>query len=364
MEFKRVRFSNFYGAIIILLTVWSSLSLTFPAFHSADLPVTTFDFSNKIKGVHFFFHRRGGVVELDPLVKNHVGQLVLVPYGYQSSYNDPVVQFNRRRGRSSHGRDSSYLRLSEQARSMGLDIVVKPHLWMQHSEGKWRSDIEFEHEVDWDLWMETYTSFILHYAKLSEEIGASHFCIGTELASATRIKSEYWRELIQQVRDVYSGKVFYAANWYKEYEQIDFWDELDLIGVQAYFPVSKSKQPSITDICKSWRPHMQRLVKISEQYDRPILFSELGYKSTMDAAIAPWEWLNHEDNYADEICMETQASCYEAFFRTFWNKPWFAGALLWQWRGNHVRAGGVENPDFTPQNKPAQEVISKWFSKK
>ncbi len=54
--------------------------------------------------------------------------------------------------------------------------------------------------------------------------------------------------------------------------------------------------------------------------------------------------------------METQANCYEALFHTFWNEPWFAGVHLWRWEGE-------DKFDFTPKNKPAANIMAKWFGK-
>ncbi len=61
--------------------------------------------------------------------------------------------------------------------------------------------------------------------------------------------------------------------------------------------------------------------------------------------------------------METQYNCYEAFFRSLWEKDWFAGVYIWQWALHHEDAGGTSNPFFTPQNKPAQNCIAKWFGR-
>ncbi len=317
----------------------------------------------KIRGVHFFNRSRNGHIDLEPLVLNHVDHLVLVPYAYQETYDDPNLRFGGRR-RSGISRDSLYHLMAVQAREAGMKMIIKPHIWMRTEQGKWRSDIEFKSESDWANWFDKYSQFILHYAKLSEKIGAPYYCVGTELSTVTKKYPAFWKTLIERVRNVYSGELFYAANWYQEYQHIEFWDALDLIGVQAYFPISKEHSPSVTSLCKSWDPHRKRLQRLSVQLGKPILFSELGYKSTSDAAIKPWEWVSHRDqDHSKKLSTDTQANCYEAFFRTFWNESWFAGTLVWQWRGNHSEAGGMLNIDFTPQNKPAESIIAKWFGK-
>ena len=319
--------------------------------------------SRKIKGVHYFGRSRDGEIDFSPLKKNNISEVVLVPYGYQDTYDNPELRFGGRRRNSKISRDSIYRQFANRAHSDGMKVIVKPHIWMKTDQGKWRSDIAFPSEEDWQTWASNYSKFILNYAKISERIGAAYFCVGTELSSVTKNRPEYWKALIAKVRKVFSGKLFYAANWYEEYENITFWDDLDFIGVQAYFPISEEHEPQVEDLCKSWDRYRTKLKKLSRTTGKPILFSELGYKSTTDAAIAPWEWVDGAAGLKKKLSTKAQANCYEAFFRTFWDEPWFAGVLIWQWRGNHINAGGAKNIDFTPQNKPAENVIAKWFSK-
>ncbi len=80
-----------------------------------------------------------------------------------------------------------------------------------------------------------------------------------------------------------------------------------------------------------------------------------------NAASRPWEWPSRNDPTA--VNLELQARCYEAFFRSVWREPWLAGVYWWKWHPNHHRAGGAANRDFTPQNKPAEQVIARWYGR-
>ena len=91
-----------------------------------------------------------------------------------------------------------------------------------------------------------------------------------------------------------------------------------------------------------------------------MLFTEIGYKSTNDAAIEPWKW--PQDNRAATPSTETQARCYEAFFKTAWQKEWLAGAYFWKWYPHDSHR--VSEIDFTPQGKPAEKVLLENFKKK
>ncbi len=66
----------------------------------------------------------------------------------------------------------------------------------------------------------------------------------------------------------------------------------------------------------------------------------------------------HQDLAANLI---GQNNAFQALFESIWNKPWFAGGFVWKWHYNHPMAGGKEDSHFTPQNKPAQKTIAKYF---
>ena len=141
-----------------------------------------------------------------------------------------------------------------------------------------------------------------------------------------------------------------------------FWDALDYIGIQAYFPLSESDSLSIDEIRKGWKPHVTKLKSISKKYRKPILFTEIGYRNTTDTATKPWEWPESIDNLLVQTSIETQYNCYEAFFETFWKEDWFSGALFWQWRISNGRRGNRQmSITFSPEGKPAEQSMAEWF---
>jgi len=50
-------------------------------------------------------------------------------------------------------------------------------------------------------------------------------------------------------------------------------------------------------------------------------------------------------------------------FLTFWHQPWFAGGFVWKWYAHHPEAGGANNNDYTPQRKPAEQLIRSYYQK-
>lgn len=305
-----------------------------------------------------------------------VTHLSLTSFGWQSNYDHPEVHMQPD-ARWYTESDSGIKELAEEGKKFGIQIIVKPHIWLSNSAAeefyqgktvitkKWRSDIGFETEEEWKIWEETYKKFALHYASLAEEVGADIYCIGTELANAAKTRPDYWRGLIKEIRKIYKGKLTYAGNWYQEYEDIPFWKELDLIGIQAYFPISKEESPTKDDLLEGWKRHYAKIKAVSDSLGKAVLFTELGYRSVSFAAEKPWQWANRNEMGKVQPDYEMQADLYEAFFETYWEEDWFAGVIFWKWQpeSDRRRGRGRRDIDFTPQDKPAQETVKEWFNK-
>ena len=313
-----------------------------------------------------------------PLVKNGVNWIIQTPFGWQRHYNSTDIRIRTDGGPNDGESDQGIEAATNMARRFGIKTLLKPHLWLSdRSQGKWRGLIEMADEASWAAWFASYRKFILHYARLAERLDIELLCIGTELHLSAVKRERDWRQLIATIRQVYSGKLVYAANWDRAFAEIQFWDALDYIGLQAYFPLQKPlfsetneigpwaaapQSPSVEDLKKGWLDHLPVIEGVYRRFGKPILVTEIGYHSTVDAAIRPWEW-DSSDLGAMEEGLKTQANAYEAFFQTFWPQPWFAGVYFWKWYPNHRTSGGPEDKDFTPQNKPAEAVMGIWYNK-
>ena len=332
--------------------------------NSNDTIVNRYIVDGKQRGMHLFWRRELLQDQIDQLLKNNIEWITFVPYGDQKDYDSNSIGYRRQDYSGWSRRDSSFMKCINLLKTKGFHIMMKPHIWIySSSSSKWRSDIAHSNEEDWKKWSQNYSDFIQHYAKLSELLDVETFCIGTELHQTVLDHPEFWNQLIIDIRKIYSGQITYAANWNEEVNDVSFWNELDFIGIQAYYPLTKKTEPSVKDLVKGWKVHVQQIKKIQKKYNKPILFTEIGYKSTSDAAIEPWQWADGYSSLYKKVSTQTQANCYEAFFRTFWKEEWFAGAHFWQWQARARPSKGHESINFTPQQKPAENVMAKWFGK-
>lgn len=334
--------------------------LHFSKCDSRESITPAYAFESKQKGMHVF--GRIDSSNIKPLIQNNFNWITIVPFSSQEDYNSPSLNIRPPSKRRASRRDSAWIAQIELVQSQGFKVFLKPHVWIHDpSNGKWRSDIYPDNDANWELWKDSYREFIFRYAKIAETTKAEMFCIGTEFTKLTSEKSEFWENLINDVRKIYSGKITYAANWYDEYEKITFWEQLDYIGVQAYFPLAKKDHPSTEEISQGWGKYISKLDAISQEHQRKIIFTEMGYKSTACSAQKPWEWISYEEEDQRTLSDETQVNCYQAFFDTIWKREWMAGVHLWQWNTRFKKGIGKTDLDFTPQEKPAQETIANGF---
>lgn len=293
------------------------------------------------------------------LVKANVEWVAVVPFMYQENESSVELRSQRADGLFTR-RDSTFINTINDLKNVGIKVHLKPHLWL--GDG-WRSNLKLKNRQEWDTWFNSYRNRMLHYVKIAELTGAELFCVGTELRTSIKQQPEEWIQLICEIRKIYSGKLTYAANWHDEYEHITFWDQLDYIGIQAYFPLTQTKNPDLETIKKGWQPHIETLSAFSKEHNKPILFTEVGYKSEASATIKPWEWGNAMQVLFKKKSDQTQQLAYEALFQELWHQDWFAGIYIWEWDTRSKKNNAPKNLNFSPRFKPAEHVIAKWFGK-
>ena len=301
--------------------------------------------------------------DFDRLVGNGVQWIAQNPFGWVRALDTPEILLRPDSGLWGET-DAGLARTTALARERGIRTLLRPHLFLAgpSGHGGWVGDIAMRSEEDWTRWFDSYRAFILHYAHLAKREKVDLLCIGAELKSATRGHEAAWRRIIGEVRAVYPGPLTYAANWDREFEEIPFWDALDYIGIQAYFPLAQTEGPTLDVLKEGWRPHLAAIDRIARRVGKPVIFTEIGYRSMPDTAIRPWEWgeLRSREAATPEG-LRTQADAYEAFFQMVWRSHWLAGAYFWKWYPGLERRDVPPGREFSPQNKPAERVMATWF---
>lgn len=314
-----------------------------------DLP----EAGHKLNGVSLVNpHQPIDSAEMAAVRRVSANWVAIIPYAF-SRQGEPEVYFNHERQWWGE-REAGTEELIRLAQANGLRVMLKPHVWMH---GHWIGDFNLTNEADWQAWERAYDRYIFTFAHLAARLDVPLFCIGTEYKLAVQARPQYWSALPDRIREVYSGELVYAANW-DEYVSVPFWEKLDYIGVDGYFPLVHTPNPSLEQLAAAWVPVKRDLEEVAQQFGRPILFTEFGYQSADGAAGNHWE-VKHDSAFINEAL---QAKAYQALFSQLWQEPWFAGGFFWKWHfeeRRHERRAA----DFTPQHKEAEQVILQWYSR-
>lgn len=309
----------------------------------------------KINGISFVASRIAvDSSHIFPVKEINANAASVMPFGFIRDLNHPEIYYNTDRqwfGETAQGA-KQYI---EMLHKHHISVMLKPQIWIRR--GQFTGELTMQSEEDWIALEKSYQKFILDFAQLAEDTEVDIFCIGTELELFVKNRPFFWDNLINEVRGVYSGKLTYAANW-DEFWRTPFWDKVDYIGIDAYFPISDSQTPTFEECLKGWEPHKQGLKQFSKEWNRPILFAEFGYRSVDYAAKEPWRY----DRSMTQVNLLAQTNATRALFESLWDESWFAGGFLWKWFVNHEKVGGPENNQFTPQNKPVEKIIGTHYS--
>jgi hypothetical protein len=288
-----------------------------------------------------------------------VNWVSLTPFAHMSSDSSPDLRTSFNAGWWGES-DEGLIECARWANAAGMRVMLKPHIWIRsRGSDAWRGTISMASEEAWGSWFDRYEEWMNHYAELAEREQIEALVVGTELirASLDPRCEPHWRRVIASVRERYSGLVLWSAHWEREFEDLPFWDALDAMGVGVYFPLSQSDVPTDEELRASWRRAVRRIAEVSEEHQLPVIFTEIGYRSVSDAAKAPWLWQSEAP-----VDNELQRRLYEVMFEECWDQPWFGGLFVWKWYARTDRRGRHET-DFTPQGKPALEVIRRWFQR-
>jgi hypothetical protein len=280
--------------------------------------------------------------------------IAVVPYAY-TMIGRPEVRYGETNwqwwGETREGARKTIL-LAHEA---GLKVMLKPQVYIPQG---WPGMLDFQTDSDWAKWEAGYERYLLDMAQVAADTKAELLCFATEFNLAAKKRTFFWRQLIDKIRKIYPGPITYSSNW-DDYANIPFWDQLDYIGLSAYFPLINANTPAIDSLKTAWEPYKSQLKAFSKVQNKPILFTEYGYLSVDNCGWRTWEM--EQGVQERNINQQAQANCYDALFLTFAPEPWWAGGFLWKWFPEGQGHEGYPERDYTPQGKMAEQVLKKHY---
>jgi hypothetical protein len=250
--------------------------------------------------------------------------------------------------------------LIDYAHSRRLRVILMPLVLLEAPiNNEWRGSM---HPEVWESWWDSYREMLHHYATVSEKHHVDVFVIGSELVT-TETMTEQWTRTIRQVRRDYKGAITYSANW-DHYTTPQFWDQLDLMGINSYYDLGynvkgthlQKNQATVAQISQRWSELKNSILGFSRKIHKPVLMLEVGWCSIGNAVTEPWDYTQT----TEPLDLDVQRRLYEAYFESWYGQKGFAGFMLWAWTPN---ASGAKDRGYTPEGKPAEEVVRRWFAK-
>lgn len=296
---------------------------------------------------------------LDHLSGVGVDWISITPFGFMPDLNTPAIRGEHNadtpRGAESRVRLEAVVR---QARERDMKVMLKPHIWIRG--GKWRGRIKplnEDGELAWDAWWDSHDAWILYYAELSQALEVESLVIGLELHTAVQAQPERLIALADKVRAVYDGHITYSANWNEPVPK-SVWRAIDSVGVQFYPPlVDERDSRSIVEMKTSVREHLSDWSAVADDVARPLVITEVGYRSADLAVRHPNAW---PEKHTADLDHELQATAYRVLFDAIAETPSVRGIFLWKYFTD--RTTDEEGPTgFSPRGKPAEDVIRRAF---
>ncbi|MGA2352354.1 MAG: cellulose binding domain-containing protein, partial [Terracidiphilus sp.] len=248
--------------------------------------------------------------------------------------------------------------------NMGMKVFLKPHV--DSLDGTWRGAFE---PSDPAAWFASFQTFIVHYATLAQENQVEGLVFGTEYKTLSGSAYESnWATIIAAIRAVYTGQLAYGANAVAagdEFTSVSFWPLVDIIGVDAYVPLTDLLDPTVPQLVAAWTDTSSPFSTgfnavaayqlLNTTYGKPVIMTEIGYDSVAGSNIEPYA------NYSTTYDGTEQEDCYEAVFEVFSQQTsWFKGIFFWNWT---IPALAADDLYDDPNGKPAGTItLTKWFA--
>lgn len=327
--------------------VWHEMGL--PAFRGVTVgPIESSQQPGKGYGTPY------SAALLDELAAMGVNWISITPFGRLWSLGSTEIlmdfeapyEENRRAVRA----------IIRQAHARGIHVMVVPHLWVE-TEG-WRGEVDPETPEGWEEYQASYRRFVMSWAEDAALAEADAFSIGVECKSWSGRFAPFWYGLIAEVRSVFPGWLTYSANW-DEVENVTFWDALDLIGVNAFYPLAPHAGATDEEYRQGALSHVEPLRELAEWLETPVLFLEVGYTTRPDAAVEPWLW---PDGMREVVFDEReQARALQATFDAFLPEDWFVGFFVWRYYANLDDVSQEAIWGFSPHAKRAELLLAEVF---
>jgi hypothetical protein len=255
------------------------------------------------------------------------------------------------------------LRAVQQAHARGLRVLLVPHLWVE--SGGWRAEIDPDGAEGWRRFAEGYRAFVLEWARFATRARVDMLAVGVELRSwLTTTHAPSFLPILRDIRATYAGPLTYAANW-DDVEQTVILGELDVIGINAFYPLTDKQNASDAELEQGGMDVAKKVEALAQLWQKPVVFNEFGYTARSDPALRPWEWPDHMHDV--KVDARAQAAAYRGLLRGMLATPELRGGFVWRLYADPDDLSQEAEWGFSPRGRAAELYLrgaywSSWAS--
>lgn len=271
-----------------------------------------------------------------------------------------------------------------QAHALGLKVLIRPQVDVgsRPSQATQRDLID-KGDAERPAWFQSYKTMLSRYARIARDTRAEGLVVGAGLSGMTNdvADRDQWRSIIGDIRSGalmgdgkgYAGELTYAAQWDSIVQDATtpddrpfFWDLLDTITIDAYFPLSDGSaggNPTVAALENGWTttpfgglpaPPAVLVRRLHEEYAKPVRFT-LGYLSQTGTATFPEKSAYDNAKSGGKTARAPQWRAVHAAFDV-WGAiaadGWFQGISWWEWPASG--RGGANDDSFSLEGKTAE----------
>lgn len=244
----------------------------------------------------------------------------------------------------------------------GFKILIQPYPYIADGSVA---------EVDWNptdkvTWFSQYETIINQIAQYAQSENLYGMYVATNLVHMEEFETD-WIRIIQNVKKVYQGKVFFRTNWWKTaswapetvqaYQATlnrKFWQYVDVIAIAAYFEVTDEQNPSSetlqkelhsTEIYGRNQDIVSEIKAFNDKWHKPIFFGELGLPPYSNAPSKPYDnQMDKTSKYSEVV----QSNWFDAWYTVFSQYDWWLGYSIFEIGSNS---------SYNPYGKMASSTI-------
>lgn len=225
---------------------------------------------------------------------------------------------------------------------LNKNIIVEPFPWINEGVS---TEVEYNPQ-NVEAFFESWNRILEEIIALSTDYNVTGILVENNFCSLYNYVDQ-WTYTINHVKELTDADILFKINWwynadfdeksfdfYNNLFELDYLRLVDYISLVSYFELVDKPTNSVEALKESWmvstrynreQPIFKQIKKLSEFYDKPIFFGELGYTYFKGTTMEPWDY---------DICTvvdeNEQYAAYKAFFEIFSDCDFVAGYSLFQ----------------------------------